>query len=72
MSAALCAACEGRVTVVMVAVVDLASMVFCKASLSRFDRFWLEGSCVEAPRPDIDIAVDRDPCALINRCDLKH
>lgn len=60
-SAALCAACEGNVTVVMVAVTDLASMLFCIAIFSRFDRLWLEESCVEAPRPEIDIAVDSDP-----------
>lgn len=65
-SAALCAACEGKVTVVMVAVIDLASMWFCIASFNKFDRLGLEESCVEVPRPEIAIAVDSDPYTLIS------
>ncbi len=33
-----CAACEATVTVVIVAVLDLVSLVFCNASLSKFER----------------------------------
>jgi len=33
-----CAACEATVTVVIVAVLDLVSLVFCNASFSKFER----------------------------------
>ena len=61
MLAPLCAACEGKVTVVIVAAANLASLLFCKASLSKLARLELEVSCVGAPSPVIEMAVDNEP-----------
>lgn len=58
-----CAACEGTVTVVTVVTVVLESFVFCRADFKRFDRFGLDASCVVEPRPEMDIAVESDPCS---------
>ena len=56
-----CVACETTFTVVTVAVFVLASFVFWRASLRRFERFVFEFNWAEEPRPEIDIAVDREP-----------
>ena len=58
-----CAACEGTVTVVTVAAFVLDSVVFCRANFKRCDRFGLDGICVDEPRPEMDIAVESDPCS---------
>ena len=54
-----CDACDATVTVVMVE--DFPSLLFCRASFSRLGRLVLEVNWVPEPRPDIDIAVERDP-----------
>ena len=39
----------------------LLSLVFCRASFSKCERFDPLFSCVVGPRPDRDTAVDREP-----------
>ena len=62
--------CDVRLAVVVVDVIvlddfKLVSLLFCNAILRRFERFGFEANCVEAPKFDMDTAVERDPCALL-------
>lgn len=61
---AACAAWEGSVTLALSGgAVDALSWLFdCAASLRRFRRLALAVDWEVAPRPDIDIAADSEPC----------
>lgn len=50
----------------MAAAFVFASLLFCSAILRRLDRIGLEVNWVLDPRPDIDIAVEREPCSKVS------
>jgi hypothetical protein len=57
------AACDGTVIDVIDAPFPLRSVLFWSASLSKgFERLVLDASCADEPSPDIDIAVESEPC----------
>lgn len=56
---------DGTAVIVREAAFVLHSFVFWRANLRRFDRLGFVASWAEEPRPEIDIAVESDPCEVV-------